>query len=266
MASLSISCVLESGNQGSVGALRTLAARGRSGSCRARVCTGDALLQAQLSMRRVLRPHAEAAGRCACALRVHTICALSQCAGLWRAGCERWQCGGTELSGTQSRPGDGGSVTDRVARLRAANAADKSWGRNRKTRVKTGRQWVRPYGRGRRRTGGSGPAGAEKDPGQGWRRPSRGAVPGLEWAVRIQDPRAARAGGRGGPGDGESHRPLVPASGLWRGSRPRTRARTGEGHLPGRSASACGSGWVRSSSFGTLGGRGSGRVLLCLCT
>lgn len=106
--------VLEPGNGSGIGARRTLAGRGRWGSRLASWSTGDALPEGQLSMSRALRPHAEAAGRCACALRAHTICALSQCAGLWRAGCERRQRGG---NGAERRPKSVGSVRDRIEGL-----------------------------------------------------------------------------------------------------------------------------------------------------
>ena len=89
-------------------------------------------------MSRALRPHAEAAGRCACALGAHTICALSQCAGLWRAGCERRQ---REGHGAERRPksAEGQRVCERPSRgAGAASAADTRWGRSRKTRTKTG--------------------------------------------------------------------------------------------------------------------------------
>lgn len=118
----------------------TLAERGRSGSRLAGGSTGDALPKAQLSMSRALRPHAEAARRCACAVRAHTICALSQCAGLWRAGCERRQCEGSQA---EKRPKSAGGqwVCERPNRgAGATSAADTRWGRSRKTRAKTGSQ------------------------------------------------------------------------------------------------------------------------------
>lgn len=64
-----------------------------------------------------LRPHAEAAGRCACALRAHTICALSLCEGLWRAGARG---GSAEGNGAERRPKSevwSESVRDRLKEL-----------------------------------------------------------------------------------------------------------------------------------------------------
>lgn len=109
--------VLEPGNGSDIGARRPLAGRGRWGARLESWSTGDALPEGQLSMSRALRPHAEAAGRCACALRAHTICALSQCAGLWRAGCERRQRGGNGAERRPKSPGDSGSVRDRIEGL-----------------------------------------------------------------------------------------------------------------------------------------------------
>lgn len=131
--------VLEPGNLAGVDARRTLARRGRSGSGLAGGCSGDALPEGQLSLSHALRPHAEAAGRCACALRTHTICALSQCAGLCRAGCERRQRG---ANGAEWRPKSAGGqwVCERAkSGFGAASAAVTRWGRSRKTRAKTGK-------------------------------------------------------------------------------------------------------------------------------
>lgn len=132
--------VLEPRDPAVISARRTLEERGRSGSRLGGGSTGDALPEAQLSMSRALRPHAEAAGRCACALRAHTICALSQCAGLWRAGCERRQCEGNRA---EKRPKSAGGQWVCVRPNRGAgatSAADTRWGRSRKTRAKTGSQ------------------------------------------------------------------------------------------------------------------------------
>lgn len=120
-----------------VGARRSLAARGRSGSHLAGGSTGDALAEAPLSMSRALRPHAEAAGRCACVLRAHTICALSQCAGLWRAGCERRRREGDRAERALESAGREWVCETPNRGAGATSAADKRWGRNRKTRVKT---------------------------------------------------------------------------------------------------------------------------------
>lgn len=129
-----------------VGALRSLAARGRSGSHLAGGSTGDALAEAPLSMSRALRPHAEAAGRCACVLRAHTICALSQCAGLWRAGCERRRREEDRAERALESAGRQWVCETPNRGVGATSAADKRWGRNRKTRAKTGR--LRGSGRG----------------------------------------------------------------------------------------------------------------------
>lgn len=152
MGNLQLHCrlvVLEPRNRSGVGARRTLAGRGRSGSHLAGWSTGDALPEGQLSMSRALRPHAEAAGQCACALRAHTICAVSQCAGLWRAGCERRQC---RWDGAERRPKSAGGqwVCERPNRgAGTTSTAVTRWGRSRKTRAKTGNQWLGSRGGGR---------------------------------------------------------------------------------------------------------------------
>lgn len=186
--------VLEPGDPAVTSARRTLEERGRSGSRLAGGSTGDALPEAQLSMSRALRPHAEAAGRCACALRAHTICALSQCAGLWRAGCERRQCEGNRAEKRRKSAG-GQWVCVRPNRgAGATSAADTRWGRSRKTRAKTGSQWLGSHGGVRRssvvRVGSA---------GVGWTgdeaRARHHGAPGLgpEWAARGQDPSSGRA-------------------------------------------------------------------------
>lgn len=149
-----------------VGARRSLAARGRSGSHLAGGSTGDALAEAPLSMSRALRPHAEAAGRCACVLRAHTICALSQCAGLWRAGCERRRREGDRAERALESAGREWVCETPNRGAGATSAADKRWGRNRKTRVKTGR----------RRGSGRGSSGSRAGPWVG--EPRRGASRG----------------------------------------------------------------------------------------
>lgn len=147
--------------------------------------TGDALPEEQLSMSRALRPHAEAAGRCACALRAHTICALSQCAGLWRAGCKRRQCRGDGAE-RRSKSAGGQWVCERpIRRAGAPSSAVTRWGRNRKTRAKTGSQRLGPHGGWRGSAGREGPAGAAWTQVEARDRP-RGA-PGLgpEWEARV---------------------------------------------------------------------------------
>lgn len=123
-----------------VRAPRLLASRGRSGSHLAGGSTEDALSAAPLSMSRALRPHAEAAGRCACVLRAHTICALSQCARLWRAGCERRRREGDRNERALESAGRQWVCETPKRGAGSTSAADKRWGRNRKTRAKTGRQ------------------------------------------------------------------------------------------------------------------------------
>lgn len=185
--------VLEPGNRSGVGAWQTLAGRGRSGSRLAGGSTGDALPKGTLSMSRALRPDAEAAGRCACALRAHTICALSQCAVLWRAGCERLQRRG---NGAERRPKSAGGhwVCERPNRgAGTTSAAVTRWGRGRKTRAKTGSQWLGSHGGGRRGSvDRAGPAGAGQTEVEA-RGQSCGA-PSLspEWVARGRDPSSGR--------------------------------------------------------------------------
>lgn len=160
------------------GARQSLAARGRSGSHLAGGSTEDALAEAPLSMSRALRPHAEAAGRCACVLRAYTICALSQCAGLWRAGCERRR---REVDGAERALASAGRQWVCEAPNReagSADAADKRWGRNRKIRAKTGRQ----------RGSGRGSAGSRAGPGALSGRPSAGRVPRLGFGPSPASP------------------------------------------------------------------------------
>lgn len=160
-----------------VGARRSLAARGRLGSHLAGGSTGDALAEAPLSMSRALRPHAEAAGRCACVLRAHTICALSQCAGLWRAGCERRRREGDRAERALESAGRQWVCETPNRGAGAASAVDKRWGRNRKTRAKTGRRRGSGRGSSGSRAGpwmGEPRRGASRGRGSGWG-PRRGA-------------------------------------------------------------------------------------------
>ena len=158
--------------------------------------TRDALPAAQLSMSRALRPHAEAAGRCACALGAHTICALSRCAGLWRAGCERRQ---REGHGAERRPksAEGQRVCERPSRgAGAASAADTRWGRSRKTRAKTGTSGGVLTATAGAARGRAAPAGAGRTQVEARERP-REAQAGTQSGQR--GPETPVPGGRGGP-------------------------------------------------------------------
>lgn len=64
-----------------------------------------------------LRPHAEAAGRCACAQRTHTICALSQYAGLWSAGARGGSAGENRAERQAKSDVRSESVRDRLEEL-----------------------------------------------------------------------------------------------------------------------------------------------------
>lgn len=155
-------------------------------------------------MSRALRPHAEAAGRCACVLRSHTICALSQCAGLWRAGCERRRREVDRAERALESAGRQWLCETPNREAGSADAADKRWGRNRKTRARTGRQ----------------AAGS----GRGSLRESRGAR-GPEWAGLVGTrpaagaPAIARFSGAVALGSGLGVRPV--SGGVNPGLRPR---------------------------------------------
>ncbi|MEJ1285267.1 eukaryotic translation initiation factor 5B [Cricetulus griseus] len=157
-------------------------------------------------MSRALRPHAEAAGRCACVLRSHTICALSQCAGLWRAGCERRRREVDRAERALESAGRQWLCETPNREAGSADAADKRWGRNRKTRARTGRQ----------------AAGS----GRGSLRESRGAR-GPEWAGLVGTrpaagaPAIARFSGAVALGSGLGVRPV--SGGVNPGLRPSTK-------------------------------------------
>ena len=180
-----------------------------------------------------LRPHAEAAGRCACALRAHTICALSQCAGLWRAGCERRQRRG---DGAERSPKSAGGLWVCESPNRgagSASAADTGWGRSRKTRAKTGSQWRGPHGGGRRCSGGRAHPSGPRWTGVEARDPLGGAPAGPRAGhagPRPQFRAGARASAAGGfPAETRTPRSPLPARGrgrgqLFRDPRPRARA------------------------------------------
>lgn len=147
--------VLEPGNLAGVDARRTLTGRGRSGSGLAGGCSGDALPEGQLSLSHALRPHAQAAGRCACALRAHTICAVSQCAGLCRAGCERRQRGANGAEEPHvGRRADSGSVRERRAGLGPRAPLSRDGEEAEKQERRQVSPYLGPLGGGRRGSGG----------------------------------------------------------------------------------------------------------------
>lgn len=113
--------------------------------------------------------------RCACVLRAHTICALSGARSVKNWVREAAVLGGTEPNGNQSRPGDCGFVRDRTG---ATSAADTRWGRSRKTRAKTGSQWLGPYSCGRRGSVGLAVPPARGGPGSRLEAGTAGIGPG----------------------------------------------------------------------------------------
>lgn len=203
--------VLEPGNRTGVDARRTLAGRGRSGSGLAGGCRGDALPEGPLSLSHALRPHAEAAGRCACALRALTICALSQCAGLCRAGCERRQRG---ADGAERSPKAAGRpwICERAeSGVGAASAAVSDGEEAEKQERRQVSIWVRSQGPARLR-GSCGSRQLGVDRGRGSRPASQGPGPGPRVGAAGPNPqlRAGAEGLGGGGFPGQDSVPLLP--------------------------------------------------------